>query len=98
MAFVIHVKCEVIEGALDMLHPFHALHRCPSFFPASSGPWRGGLRTHRWWAAVTEWFSPPFPGMIGYGMAKGAVHQLCQSLAGKTSGMPPRSAAIAVLP
>ncbi|KAF6132393.1 quinoid dihydropteridine reductase [Phyllostomus discolor] len=38
------------------------------------------------------------PGMIGYGMAKGAVHQLCQSLAGKNSGMPPRSAAIAVLP
>uniref|UniRef100_A0A8D1LGS3 Dihydropteridine reductase n=1 Tax=Sus scrofa TaxID=9823 RepID=A0A8D1LGS3_PIG len=28
------------------------------------------------------------PGMIGYGMAKGAVHQLCQSLAGKDSGMP----------
>ncbi|XP_011824883.1 PREDICTED: dihydropteridine reductase [Mandrillus leucophaeus] len=38
------------------------------------------------------------PGMIGYGMAKGAVHQLCQSLAGKNSGMPPRAAAIAVLP
>uniref|UniRef100_A0A2K5Y8I3 Dihydropteridine reductase n=1 Tax=Mandrillus leucophaeus TaxID=9568 RepID=A0A2K5Y8I3_MANLE len=36
------------------------------------------------------------PGMIGYGMAKGAVHQLCQSLAGKNSGMPPRAAAIAV--
>ncbi|XP_055986664.1 dihydropteridine reductase-like [Sorex fumeus] len=27
------------------------------------------------------------PGMIGYGMAKGAVHQLCQSLAGKKSGI-----------
>ncbi|XP_012861382.2 dihydropteridine reductase, partial [Echinops telfairi] len=38
------------------------------------------------------------PGMIGYGMAKGAVHQLCQSLAGKGSGMPSGSAAIAVLP
>uniref|UniRef100_A0A673SVX3 Dihydropteridine reductase n=1 Tax=Suricata suricatta TaxID=37032 RepID=A0A673SVX3_SURSU len=38
------------------------------------------------------------PGMIGYGMAKGAVHQLCQSLAGKNSGMPPGSAAVAVLP
>ncbi|XP_036083436.1 dihydropteridine reductase isoform X2 [Rousettus aegyptiacus] len=38
------------------------------------------------------------PGMIGYGMAKGAVHQLCQSLAGKNSGMPARSAAVAVLP
>lgn len=38
------------------------------------------------------------PGMIGYGMAKGAVHQLCQSLAGKNSGMPPGPAAILVLP
>lgn len=38
------------------------------------------------------------PGMIGYGMAKGAVHQLCQSLAGKNSGMPTGAAAIAVLP
>ncbi|EPY74822.1 dihydropteridine reductase isoform 2 [Camelus ferus] len=38
------------------------------------------------------------PGMIGYGMAKGAVHQLCRSLAGKDSGMPAGSAAIAVLP
>uniref|UniRef100_A0A6I8PIK2 Dihydropteridine reductase n=1 Tax=Ornithorhynchus anatinus TaxID=9258 RepID=A0A6I8PIK2_ORNAN len=38
------------------------------------------------------------PGMIGYGMAKGAVHQLCQSLAGNNSGLPPGSAAIAVLP
>uniref|UniRef100_A0A8D1DZ04 Dihydropteridine reductase n=1 Tax=Sus scrofa TaxID=9823 RepID=A0A8D1DZ04_PIG len=38
------------------------------------------------------------PGMIGYGMAKGAVHQLCQSLAGKDSGMPSGAAAIAVLP
>jgi dihydropteridine reductase len=36
--------------------------------------------------------------MIGYGMAKGAVHQLCQSLAGKNSGMPSEAAAIAVLP
>uniref|UniRef100_F7DW08 Dihydropteridine reductase n=3 Tax=Simiiformes TaxID=314293 RepID=F7DW08_MACMU len=40
----------------------------------------------------------PLVCMIGYGMAKGAVHQLCQSLAGKNSGMPPRAAAIAVLP
>ncbi|XP_069350227.1 dihydropteridine reductase isoform X2 [Eulemur rufifrons] len=38
------------------------------------------------------------PGMIGYGMAKSAVHQLCQSLAGKNSGLPPGSAAVAVLP
>ncbi|KFQ51415.1 Dihydropteridine reductase, partial [Nestor notabilis] len=33
-------------------------------------------------------------GMIGYGMAKGAVHQLCQSLAGPNSV----SAAVAILP
>uniref|UniRef100_A0A8C0EGS2 Dihydropteridine reductase n=1 Tax=Bubo bubo TaxID=30461 RepID=A0A8C0EGS2_BUBBB len=38
------------------------------------------------------------PGMIGYGMAKGAVHQLCQSLAGAGSGLPSGSAAVAVLP
>ncbi|KAK2508534.1 hypothetical protein MC885_012249 [Smutsia gigantea] len=67
------------------------------FFPASSGPWCGVPWTHQWWP-VTELSSPRFPGMIGYGMAKGAVHQLCQSLAGKNSGMPSRSAAIALLP
>ncbi|KAK6493576.1 dihydropteridine reductase-like [Huso huso] len=38
------------------------------------------------------------PGMIGYGMAKAAVHQLCQSLAGENSGLPPGSAAVAILP
>ncbi|KAJ8332156.1 hypothetical protein SKAU_G00428610 [Synaphobranchus kaupii] len=38
------------------------------------------------------------PGMVGYGMAKAAVHQLCQSLAGDDSGMPPGTAAIAILP
>ncbi|NWQ98489.1 DHPR reductase, partial [Burhinus bistriatus] len=38
------------------------------------------------------------PGMIGYGMAKGAVHQLCQSLAGASSGLPSGSAAVAILP
>ncbi|XP_029918283.1 quinoid dihydropteridine reductase a [Myripristis murdjan] len=37
-------------------------------------------------------------GMIGYGMAKAAVHQLCQSLAGKNSGMPAGAAAVAILP
>ncbi|TKC40945.1 hypothetical protein EI555_017574 [Monodon monoceros] len=51
-----------------------------------------------WRPVVTEMLSSYFPGMIGYGMAKGAVHQLCQSLAGKDSGMPSGSAAIAVLP
>ncbi|XP_030420201.1 dihydropteridine reductase isoform X1 [Gopherus evgoodei] len=38
------------------------------------------------------------PGMVGYGMAKGAVHQLCQSLAGANSGLPSGSTALAVLP
>ncbi|KAF7248287.1 Dihydropteridine reductase [Varanus komodoensis] len=38
------------------------------------------------------------PGMIGYGMAKAAVHQLCQSLSGSSSGLPPGSAAVAILP
>uniref|UniRef100_A0AAQ4Q938 Dihydropteridine reductase n=1 Tax=Gasterosteus aculeatus aculeatus TaxID=481459 RepID=A0AAQ4Q938_GASAC len=37
-------------------------------------------------------------GMAGYGMAKAAVHQLCQSLAEKNSGMPPGAAAVAILP
>ncbi|KAI1238206.1 Dihydropteridine reductase, partial [Lamprotornis superbus] len=38
------------------------------------------------------------PGMIAYGMAKGAVHQLCHSLAGASSGLPSGSAAVAILP
>ncbi|XP_034545629.1 quinoid dihydropteridine reductase a [Notolabrus celidotus] len=37
-------------------------------------------------------------GMVGYGMAKAAVHQLCQSLAAKNSGMPSEAAAVAILP
>lgn len=37
-------------------------------------------------------------GMVGYGMAKAAVHQLCQSLAGKNSGMPSGAVAVAILP
>ncbi|XP_055783307.1 quinoid dihydropteridine reductase a [Salvelinus fontinalis] len=37
-------------------------------------------------------------GMVGYGMAKSAVHQLCQSLAGENSGMPPGAVAVAILP
>ena len=36
--------------------------------------------------------------MVGYGMAKAAVHQLCQSLAGEDSGMPPGGVAVAILP
>ncbi|XP_053112175.1 dihydropteridine reductase [Hemicordylus capensis] len=38
------------------------------------------------------------PGMIGYGMAKAAVHQLCLSLSGANGGLPPGSAAVAILP
>uniref|UniRef100_A0A3Q2PUJ2 Dihydropteridine reductase n=1 Tax=Fundulus heteroclitus TaxID=8078 RepID=A0A3Q2PUJ2_FUNHE len=37
-------------------------------------------------------------GMVGYGMAKAAIHQLCQSLAAKNSGMPAGAAAVAILP
>lgn len=37
-------------------------------------------------------------GMVGYGMAKAAVHQLCQSLATKNSGMPSGATAVAILP
>ncbi|KAM6953478.1 quinoid dihydropteridine reductase a [Aplochiton taeniatus] len=37
-------------------------------------------------------------GMVGYGMAKAAVHQLCQSLAGEGSGLPTGAVAVATLP
>lgn len=38
------------------------------------------------------------PGMVGYGMAKAAIHQLVHSLGDKDSGMPPDSLAVAILP
>ncbi|XP_073843640.1 dihydropteridine reductase [Musca autumnalis] len=38
------------------------------------------------------------PGMIGYGMAKAAVHQLTRSLAGKDSGLPNDSLVVSILP
>jgi dihydropteridine reductase len=38
------------------------------------------------------------PGMIGYGLAKGAVHQLTKSLGAKDSGLPDNSLAVAILP
>lgn len=38
------------------------------------------------------------PGMIGYGMAKAAVHHLTKSLAGKDSGLPEDSLVLAILP
>jgi len=40
----------------------------------------------------------PTPGMIGYGMAKAAVHQLTKSLAGENSGLPANCLAVATLP
>lgn len=36
--------------------------------------------------------------MIGYGMAKAAVHQLVKSLAEDQSGLPPNSTVLALLP
>ncbi|XP_012283376.1 dihydropteridine reductase isoform X2 [Orussus abietinus] len=38
------------------------------------------------------------PGMIGYGMAKAAVHQLIKSLAAKGSGLPANSLVTGILP
>ncbi|CAL7938541.1 unnamed protein product [Xylocopa violacea] len=38
------------------------------------------------------------PGMIGYGMAKAAVHQLTKSLAAKDSGLPKDSLVTSILP
>ncbi|XP_063540891.1 dihydropteridine reductase [Cydia strobilella] len=38
------------------------------------------------------------PGMIGYGMAKAAVHQLTKSLGAKDSGLPENSLAVAIMP
>ncbi|XP_061941729.1 dihydropteridine reductase [Apis cerana] len=38
------------------------------------------------------------PGMIGYGMAKAAVHQLTKSLATKDSGFPKDSLVVSILP
>lgn len=38
------------------------------------------------------------PGMIGYGLAKAAVHQLTKSLAEPNSGLPNESLAVSILP
>jgi dihydropteridine reductase len=38
------------------------------------------------------------PGMIGYGMAKAAVHHLTKSLAGSNSGLPANSLVVSILP
>ncbi|XP_076879077.1 dihydropteridine reductase-like [Brachyhypopomus gauderio] len=36
--------------------------------------------------------------MVGYGMAKASVHQLCKSLAGQGSGLPAGVTVVAILP
>lgn len=38
------------------------------------------------------------PGMIGYGLAKAAVHQLTKSLAEEKSGLPENSLVVSILP
>lgn len=40
----------------------------------------------------------PTPGMIGYGMAKAAVHHLTKSLAAENSGLPQNALAVSILP
>lgn len=40
----------------------------------------------------------PTPGMIGYGVAKAAVHQLAKSLANNNSGLPQNTTVVAILP
>eukprot|EP01027_Heterolobosea_sp_BB2_P024021 GEZU01036143.1.p2 GENE.GEZU01036143.1~~GEZU01036143.1.p2 ORF type:complete len:205 (-),score=81.73 GEZU01036143.1:608-1222(-) len=40
----------------------------------------------------------PTPGMIGYGVAKAAVHHLVGSLAAKKSGLPEQATVAAILP
>lgn len=40
----------------------------------------------------------PTPGMVGYGMAKAAVHHLTKSLAAPGSGLPDSAVAAAILP
>ena len=46
----------------------------------------------------TDNWTPYIEGMMGYGMAKAAVHQLVKSLASKNSGLPKNSSALAILP
>uniref|UniRef100_A0A915Q220 Dihydropteridine reductase n=1 Tax=Setaria digitata TaxID=48799 RepID=A0A915Q220_9BILA len=55
---------------------------------------KGGLLQFTGAASVLE----GTPGMLGYGMAKAAIHQLTKSLAAKKSGMPDEATIVAVLP
>uniref|UniRef100_A0A7E4VNI5 Dihydropteridine reductase n=1 Tax=Panagrellus redivivus TaxID=6233 RepID=A0A7E4VNI5_PANRE len=62
---------------------------------ASSFLAEGGLLQLTGAAAAVE----GTPGMLGYGLAKAAVHQLVQSLADpKAAGLPERSSTLAILP
>lgn len=54
----------------------------------------GGLLQLTGAAAATG----PTPSMIGYGMAKAAVHHLASSLAEKTSGLPENVTVLTILP
>ena len=47
--------------------------------------------------SVCSWFAVP-AGMLGYGLAKAAVHQLVESLADPKSGLPSNSAVVGILP
>lgn len=40
----------------------------------------------------------PTPGMIGYGLAKAAIHQLTKSLADENGGLPTGAQALSILP
>ncbi|KAG0718016.1 Dihydropteridine reductase [Chionoecetes opilio] len=50
------------------------------------------------YSKVIQYTTSTPAGMIGYGMAKAAVHQLTQSLAQEKSGLPKGSTAVAILP
>ncbi|KAJ8329701.1 hypothetical protein O5D80_002263 [Batrachochytrium dendrobatidis] len=54
----------------------------------------GGLLTLTGASAATH----GTPGMIGYGLAKAAVHQLVKSAAGPNSGLPAGAKVVAILP
>lgn len=40
----------------------------------------------------------PTPGMIGYGLAKAAIHHLTKSLADENGGLPAGAQAVSILP
>ena len=65
------------------------------------GPTPGTVVSHM--PCVRSWvlhsvFLPPSAGMIGYGMAKAAVHQLVSSLSQQNSGLPANTTVLGILP